>query len=186
MKNRVISAGKVTLRPKQLEDAWNDYTWRIDPELATLDAAVPTSQPFEVFFLYYREELRAPSPWSQRYSIITSDDKHIGNCMTYDINVGLGEAEVGIMIGNRDYWDQNYGYDSIIALVDHLFTSTNLRRLYLHTLTWNSRARKCFEKCGFVFRQIERKDDKSFALMDIYRNQWLKIRDEKLLCTNRI
>jgi RimJ/RimL family protein N-acetyltransferase len=186
VKDQVVSAGKVTLRPKKLEDAWNDYTWRTDPELATLDATVPTSQSFEVFFLYYREELRAPSPWSQRYSIITSDGKHIGNCMTYDINIGLREAEVGIMIGNRDYWDQSYGYDSMTALVDHLFMSTGLRHLYLHTLAWNSRARKCFEKCGFMFRQIEEKDDKSFALMDIYRNQWLKVRNEKLLCTNRI
>jgi RimJ/RimL family protein N-acetyltransferase len=106
--------------------------------------------------------------------------------MSYDINVSFGEAELGIMIGDRNYWNQSYGYDSMIALVDHMFTSTSLRRLYVHTLEWNKRARRCFEKCGFTLRSIENRSSKSFALMDIFRDQWYRIRDENLLQGNGV
>ena len=172
------------LRPKRLEDAWYDYTWRVDRALAALDAAAPLRLSFEQFLRQYKDDLRHPSPWSQRYSITTLDEKHIGNCMSYDINVSFGEAELGIMIGDRNYWNQSYGYDSMIALVDHMFTSTSLRRLYVHTLEWNKRARRCFEKCGFTLRSIENRSSKSFALMDIFRDQWYRIRDERLLQGN--
>jgi RimJ/RimL family protein N-acetyltransferase len=180
MTEQIIAAGKVMLRPKRLEDAWDDYTWRVDGGLAAMDAAAPLRQSFEQFLRHYKDELHHHSPWSQRYSITTLDEKHIGNCMSYDINVSFGEAELGIMIGDRDYWNQSYGYDSMIALVDHMFTSTSLCRLYVHTLEWNKRARRCFEKCGFTLRGIENRSSKSFALMDIFRNQWYQVRDEKL------
>ena len=183
---QIVSIGKVMLRPKRLEDAWDDYTWRVDSRLATLDAAVPLRQSFEQFLRHYKDELHRPSPWSQRYSITTLDEKHIGNCMSYDINVSFGEAELGIMIGDRNYWNQSYGYDSMIALVDHMFTSTSLRRLYVRTLEWNKRARRCFEKCGFTLRSIENRGSKSFALMEIFRDQWCRIRDEKLLRGNGV
>ena len=180
MTEHMIAIGRVKLRPKRLEDAWDDYTWRVDSELAALDAATPLRQSFEQFLRYYKDELRSPSPWSQRYSLTTLDEKHIGNCMCYDINVSFREAELGIMIGDRDYWNQSYGYDSMVALIDHTFTSTSLRRLYLHTLEWNKRARRCFEKCGFTLRSVGNQSNKSFALMDISRDQWYQVRDEKL------
>ena len=100
--------------------------------------------------------------------------------MCYDINTSYGEAEVGIMIGNRDYWDKGYGYDTMVALVDHILRNTSLRRLYLHTLEWNSRARRCFEKCGFTFRRTVQRDGRTFALMELFRDRWNEIRDEKL------
>jgi RimJ/RimL family protein N-acetyltransferase len=34
--------------------------------------------------------------------------------------------------------------------VDHVFRKERLRKVYLHTLTWNTRAQKCFQKCGFA------------------------------------
>ena len=176
----VIRSSKVVLRPKRPEDARDNYAWRVDEELATLDATVPLRQSFEDFERLHREESLHPSPWSQRFSIYTLDGKHIGNCMCYDINMSYGEAEMGIMIGDRGYWSQSYGYHSVVALVDHMFRSTSLRRLYLHTLEWNARARRCFEKCGFTFRRVVERSGKSFALMDISRDHWRGIRDEKL------
>ncbi len=176
----VIRSSKVVLRPKRLGDVRDDYAWRSDEELAALDATFPLRQTFEEYVRIHEEEVRFPSPWSQRYSIDTLDGKHIGNCMCYDINLSYGEAEMGIMIGDREYWDQSYGYDSVTALVDHMFRSTSLRRLYLHTLESNTRARRCFEKCGFSLRRTVRRAGKPFAYMDLSRERWLEIREERL------
>ena len=175
-----ICAGKVVLRPKRLEDAWDDYAWRADEELAALDAALPFRQSYEDFLRLYEGELRYPSPWSRRFAIDTPEGKHIGNCMCYDINPSYREAELGIMIGDRDYWSQSYGYDSMVALVDIMFHEGSFRRLYLHTLEGNIRARKCFEKCGFSLHRFVRRDGKNFALMELFRDRWYETREERI------
>jgi hypothetical protein len=36
-----MSGPKVVLREKRLEDAANDYRWRVDTEMSHLDAAIP-------------------------------------------------------------------------------------------------------------------------------------------------
>ncbi len=175
-----IAAGKVQLREKRLQDAPEDYAWRCDEELATLDATTPLRQPYDEFLRSYEETLLYPSPWSERFAIDTLDGRHIGNCMCYDINTAYGEAEVGIMIGDRDYWSKGYGYHSMVALVDHMFTETSLRKLYLHTLEWNNRARKSFEKCGFVVIRTVSRYGLRLTRMELPRARWLQIREERL------
>ena len=69
--------------------------------------------------------------------------------MCYDIDVRKSQAELGIMIGDREHWSKGYGTDSVNTLLDHIFTETPLERIYLHTLTWNDRARRSFAKSGF-------------------------------------
>ncbi len=178
--------GSITiLREKRLEDAPQDYQWRTDAELAKLDAAVPLRVPYEEYLRHYKEELRHPTPWSRRMAILTLDGKHIGNCMYYDIDTINQEAELGIMIGDKQYWSQGYGYDAIVTLVDHIFSTTSLRRIYLHTLEWNHRARRCFEKCGFQTVRPVRRTGYNFILMELYKDRWLQIREEKLAARPR-
>lgn len=180
VRQQTIYAGKVVLRSKRLEDAADDYAWRCDEELATLDATAPLHQPYHEFLRLYEEEIRYPSPWSVRFAIDTVDGIHIGNCMCYDINTGYGEAEVGILIGNRDYWDCSYGYHTMIGLIDHIFSNTSLRRLYLHTLERNHRAQQCFQKCGFTPLRTVRRHGWDLLRMELLRDGWLQTREEKL------
>ncbi|MEE8582318.1 MAG: GNAT family N-acetyltransferase, partial [Dehalococcoidales bacterium] len=99
---------------------------------------------------------------------------HIGNCAYYNIDEAGGEAEVGIMIGERSYWDKGYGTAAMNALVDDIFRNTKLKRLYLKTLDSNPRARRCFSKSGFTPCGSRVTDDNSFVLMEQYRQQWQK------------
>lgn len=180
MKASVIRAGKVVLRPKRPEDARDDYDWRCDEELANLDATSPLKQEFSQFVRHYEDELRFPATWSVRYGIDTLDGKHIGNIMCYEINSSRGEAELGIMIGNRDYWSQSYGYHTIVGLVDHIFQDTELRRLYLHTLDWNIRAQRSFKKCGFSPVRAVHHFGREMVMMELTRDNWWEMRGEKL------
>ena len=109
---------KVVLREKKLDDAVEDYVWRRDSELSELDATRPISMSFSDYHRYTQEELRYDSYYSVRLAVDTLDGIHIGNCMYYDINDRRQEAELGIMIGNRDYWSQGYGSDAIKTLID--------------------------------------------------------------------
>ncbi|MBI4267241.1 MAG: GNAT family N-acetyltransferase, partial [Chloroflexi bacterium] len=87
-------------------------------------------------------------------------------------NESRGEAELGIMIGDRDYWNNGYGTDIVNTLSDHAFRKTNLKRIYLKTLEENSRAQRCFQKCGFVPCGRLVNDGFNFMLMEISRKQW--------------
>ena len=168
----MITGNKVILRDKRLADARDDYTWQTDPELARLDAVPRLATSFSQYLLDYTIELRYSSPFKHQFAIDTLDGKHIGNCVYYGINETKGEAELGIMIGNRDYWDKGYGSDAVASLLNHIFRGTNLKRVYLKTLDSNQRAQKCFQKCGFTPYGYLNRDGYSFVLMEIHRNQW--------------
>ncbi|MBI4306403.1 MAG: GNAT family N-acetyltransferase [Chloroflexi bacterium] len=166
--------GKLTvLRAKRPEDADADYAWRVDPELAALDATSPLRMSLKDYVRYFRDELEYPSPWSVRLAIDTNDGVHIGNCMYYDINDQEKQAEIGIMIGDRRYWDRGYGTDALMALLGHVFTETPLERIYLHTLDYNARAQKAFRRVGFRDVGLVRRDGHNFLLMEVRREEWL-------------
>ncbi|MFC1943255.1 GNAT family N-acetyltransferase [Chloroflexota bacterium] len=168
----MIAGSKIIIREKSTVDAWNDYAWETDPELSQLDAALPITITFSRYLSDYADELSYSTPSSRRFAVDTLDSKHIGNCSYYNISETKGEAELGIMIGNRNYWNKGYGTDTVTTMVNYIFRQTNLNRIYLKTLESNSRAQKCFQKCGFTPYSHLDKNGFSFVLMEIHRNQW--------------
>ncbi len=170
----MIKGEKVILREKRLSDARDDHAWELDAELAALDAAEPLDISFSQYLREYSALLHNPMPTSRRFAIDTTDGKHIGNCSYYNISLARGEAELGIMIGDRNYWSKGYGTDIITSLLKHIFNQPNFNRIYLKTLESNKRAQKCFRKCGFVSFGHLSQDGYKFLLMDINRKQWEK------------
>ncbi len=168
----MTTGSKVILRGKTLADAQDDYTWQTDPELARLDAVPSLATTFAQYWSDYAAELRYSSSARHQFAVETLDGKHIGNCSWYNCSETKGEAELGIMIGNHDYWDKGYGTDAVTTLVSYIFHQTNLKRVYLKTLDWNIRAQKCFEKCGFTPCGYLARDGFSFVLMELHRKQW--------------
>jgi len=166
----MTTSNKVRLREKRLADAAVDYAWKTDAELSQLDAAPLLTISFQHYLSDYARELRYPSPNRKRLAIETMDGKHIGNCTYYGINKAKGEAELGIMIGDRNYWDKGYGTNAIATLLNYIFQNTKLNRIYLKTLGSNTRAQKCFKKCGFTLCRHLNRDGYNFVLMELYRN----------------
>ena len=171
---------RVILRDKRLEDSELDYRWRSDPELARLDAAYPLTMSFDRYLKIFQDQLRYPTPGSHHFSTDTVDGKFIGNCMYYDLDSVNMQAELGIVIGDRDYWSNSYGYDAVTTLLDHLFGEKRLKRVYLHTLEWNTRARRSFEKSGFNPIKQVRRLSYDFILMEVLRDDWFEKAEERL------
>lgn len=163
----------VVLREKRLSDVQRDYTWRTDLELAELDATSPIRLTVEEYTRYYRDELDHPSPWSVRYAVETRDGDHIGNTMYYDIDRSKSRTELGIMIGDRDYWGRGYGTDAVLILLRSIFEDVRLGSVYLHTLNHNTRAQKAFRKAGFYDVRNVRRDGRMFLRMEVAREDWL-------------
>jgi len=168
----MINGSKIIIRGKGPDDAWDDYAWEADPELARLDAAPVVTIPYSQYLIDFTHELKAPRATGRRFSVCTLDGKHIGNCSYYNLSKYRSETELGIMIGNRDYWDKGYGTDVVTTLVDFIFSELNVDRIYLKTLESNTRAQKCFQKCGFMPYEHNSRGGTNFMLMEIYRHQW--------------
>ena len=171
----MIFGDKVTLREKRSSDAHNDYLWQTDRELVALDASTVLTMPPSLYLLDYALQLRQYVKTRYPFAVETLDGKHIGNCSCYNVEGAKGEAEVGILIGDRNYWDKGYGTDAVTALVSHIFQETKLKRLYLKTLDWNTRAQQCFKKCGFTSCGHLCQDGYNFVLMELHRKRWEKL-----------
>jgi len=163
---------KVRIREKRVEDIRNEYSWRVDPELSRLDATRPMTMSYEDFFRYSKEEMQFPNYRSKRLAVETLEGVHIGNIMYYDLNMQNSQAELGIMIGDKDYWSSGYGTDTVNTLLRHLFTTLELDRVYLHTLSWNYRAQASFAKSGFKLVRNVKRGGQDFILMEVLRSDW--------------
>ncbi len=163
----------VTLRPKSPSDAQKDHIWRSDPVLSALDATEPLKVPYETYRKYQIDEIKFPSAWSVRFAIDTVDGQHIGNCMVYDVDYRKRQAEIGIMIGNKTFWNRGYGTDAILTLVNGIFGTTDLDYLYLHTLADNIRAQQAFTNSGFRSVRSVTREGNHFIFMEALRDEWL-------------
>lgn len=88
------------------------------------------------------------------------------------------KAEIGIMIGEKRYWNKGYGTEAMRLILQHGFETLNLHRLYLRVFSDNLGAIRAYEKAGFVhearmreahFADGEYKDD---LMMSLLRPEW--------------
>lgn len=169
----VIARGRrAVLRRKRLADAVDEYGWRSDPELARYDATSPVRLPRADYLRHWAFDYRFTDMPRRSFAIEDERGRHIGNVMYYNVDRGQGEAELGISIGDREHWGQGYGADAVAALVRYVFRATDMQRLYLHTLDWNTRARRCFERAGFQVCGTSWRDGYRFLVMEV-RRSWL-------------
>jgi len=173
-----IKGRKVIIRPKKRADAENDYRWQTDAELSALDAMIPSTMSYQEFYREYLKWLKHPYYGRITFGVDIPEGKHIGNCVYYNIDEVKNETEIGIMIGDRDYWNKGYGTDTINTLIDYIFHKTKFKRVYLKTLEDNSRAQRCFEKCGLVPYGYKEQDGYKFLLMDLSLERWRDMRNQ--------
>lgn len=168
----VARGERVLLREKRLGDAPDDYRWRREPELSRFDATKPLTVNYNEYLALYRDELLYPSPYRRSLAIEDDAGRHIGNVMYYNIDSLRQEAELGITVGERSYWNRGYGTEAVRLLVEHLLTQVGLRRVHLKTLSWNGRARRSFQKAGFAECGRSQRGSNTFILME-FRREWL-------------
>jgi diamine N-acetyltransferase len=104
--------------------------------------------------------------------------KLVGNLALQDIDWRNRSSELGIMIGDKTYWNQGYGTEAVRLLVKHGFNTLNLNRIFLHVFDTNPRAIRAYEKAGFVhegrLRQAEYKNGEyiDVLLMSILKDEF--------------
>jgi RimJ/RimL family protein N-acetyltransferase len=144
----MLKGEKVLLRPMKEDDIARQHEFNQDPELYVLDSTYPRVSPLERAQAFY--ESRTKYDENIAPFAIEADGKYIGSCSLMDLQNRHGNLELGIMIGDRDYWGRGYGRDAVRLLLDYGFRYLGARRIVLTTHAKNERAIRCYLACGFV------------------------------------
>ncbi len=140
----------VRLRAIEKEDLPLFVNWLNDPDVYRyLSLYYPLSNVQEEKWF---EDINSRSIAEQPLMIETWDDglwKSLGNISFINVDQQSRNAELGIFIGEKDFWGKGIGTKAIALMLDYGFNTLNLHRIYLRVFEPNQRGIHCYEKLGF-------------------------------------
>lgn len=98
---------------------------------------------------------------SDIFMAINAKDKDIfiGTIRVSRLSWVTGIADVGILIGDKDYWGKGIATDAIATIGQHLFDRLGMRKLTAGLMDINPSMLRVFEKLGFQKEGVFRKHD---------------------------
>ncbi|TYT23271.1 GNAT family N-acetyltransferase [Dictyoglomus thermophilum] len=166
------------LSPIDIEDCQKYTRWVNDMEVViglTIASNLYTEQK-------EREVLERLSKSDYNFAIVDLErEELIGNIGFVNLDLINKVGELGIFIGNKDYWGKGYGVEAIQLLLDFGFNILNLHNVYLRVFSFNKPAINCYKKIGFkeVGRIREAKqiagERYDIIIMDILENEYKSI-----------
>ena len=103
---------------------------------------------------------------------------YIGNTGLHHADMVIREAEFGIFIGEKDYWNKGFGREAALLTLKHGFEDLNLNRIYLYAFEFNTRAIASYKAAGFVhegtLREAIFKNGRYYNVhvMSVIRSEW--------------
>ena len=174
----MIRGERVFLRASERPDVALFVRWFNDAETASfLSQRAPLSTPLEEG--WFERMLEGQGREGYHFVICRLDDgEPIGTIGLFALDHVNGSAGMGIMIGDKSLWGHGYGSDALNALLDFGFGELRLERIWLDVYDFNARARRSYEKCGFVLEGTKRRAFfrrgryVDVHLMSILREEW--------------
>lgn len=150
---------KVCLRDLMMEDAEDRYNWCLDREV-TKHLNMPAKYP-----PFSLEETRKwismcidRSNGYEQKAIIAEDGNHIGWVDLKNIDRLNCHAELGIAIGDKNYWGRGYGLAAMREMLVFGFNELGLNKIWLRVEVDNKRAIKSYKSIGYIEEGVLRQD----------------------------
>ncbi|GKV54959.1 hypothetical protein NCCP2222_09060 [Sporosarcina sp. NCCP-2222] len=145
---------KISIRELIEEDKYIMTKWLSDPAVLQFyegrDRPADLEQVEEDFFGEPDEETRclilyddAPIGYLQFYPI-EEDERELYGYEADEVIFGMDQ-----FIGEPDFWNRGIGTQLVQIVVDYLINELHVNRVVMDPQTWNERALRCYEKCGF-------------------------------------
>jgi RimJ/RimL family protein N-acetyltransferase len=150
---------KVILRELSLDDVEDRYKWCLDREV-TKYLNMPSQYP-----PFSREEtqkwiemcINRTNGYEQR-AIMTEEGKHIGWVDLKNIDQLNKHAELGIAIGDKNYWHNGFGLAAMQEMLKVGFNELDLNKIWLRVEVDNEKAIKSYSRAGYKEEGILRQD----------------------------
>lgn len=179
-----LHGDRIRLRAAEKEDITAFLRWINDNEVTENLLLVSPMSRFEEENWY---ESMMKQPASEHVLVIEVRDQNpnedyrpIGTCQFHNIDWRNRSAEIGIMIGEKTFWNQGYGTETMRLLLVHAFNTLNLHRIWLQVYSKNKRGIRAYEKAGFQYegkyRQAHYQHGQYYDvhLMSVVRDEWGK------------
>ena len=107
----------------------------------------------------------------------------IGDIGLIDINWVDRQAEVGVMIGEKPYWNKGYGTQAMSLLLQYAFDMVNLNRVFLRVYEPNLRGIRSYSKAGFIKEGCLRNakylngNYVNMWIMGILKSEWQQVKE---------
>jgi RimJ/RimL family protein N-acetyltransferase len=146
----MVGHGQIYLRPAERDDLPRFVAWLSDARTTrTLLLISPLSQVLEERWFEQMLEHHGVDRW--HFVICRSaDDRPVGVIDLHEMDKRSGSAAIGILIGAPEDTGQGYGSDALRAILDFGFGELRLERIWLDVYDFNERARRVYERVGFV------------------------------------
>ena len=147
--SKKLIGNKCYLSPVRTEDAEKYFEWLNDIEVSVNLRAYNQQISLETE-REYLEKFATNQVADYFFGIITKDtDTLVGNCALMNPDFINRNAELGIFVGDKNYWGKGIGTESILLLLDFGFNVLNLHNIWLSFFDFNTKSKSIYEKCGF-------------------------------------
>ena len=171
---------KIRLRPPERADLPLFVQWLSNPEMREYVTIRYISQALEErWFENLLPNVSGAAPERLHFVIETLEEAQpIGVIGLENINWRDRETEMGIIVGEPDFWGRGYGSDALRTVLEVGFRWYNLHRIFLRVVADNTRAVRSYEKCGFVHEGRQREaafingSYKDLLLMSVLENEF--------------
>lgn len=178
-KDLFFDGGNIYLRAPRKDDLEGDwYSWLNDPVVTKYQDKGIFPNTKELQEEYYTRILKSDNDVLLAICELKTD-KHIGSVGLHKINWIHRSAELGIMIGERDYWGKGYGKKAWNLISHYGFNVLNLHRIYAFINIENINSVKSAKASGFNevgrIKEMFFKNGKYFdvILMNCLRNDFI-------------
>ena len=150
----LIKGTRLSLRDLCAEDANDTYArWMNDPDVTCYTESRDRHHTHESLLIYI--QIMSDSPYNLFLAIIVKDsNRHIGNIKLGSINPIHRTADIGIIIGEKNYWGHGLASEAINLLSEYAFNSVGLHKLTAGAYTTNKGSIQAFKKSGFKIEGI--------------------------------
>ena len=169
---------RIYLSPRNSDDVEKFTEWLNDFQVTDY-----TQRSANVMTLQAESEYLNNSKEEYAMVIVTKDeDKMIGTVSIEQINFINRTGTLGIFIGDKDYRDKGYGTEAIKLILEYAFQYINLNNVMLTVMSYNDRAKRCYEKCGF--KEFGRRHQSVYMDGKYYDTIYMEVLKENFECNN--
>lgn len=91
------------------------------------------------------------------YAIVRQDDRaHVGDLALTDVDKDNRSAAFRIALNGPEFYGKGYGTEATKLVLEYAFGVVGLHRVSLEVFDYNPRARRAYEKAGFVREGLQR------------------------------
>lgn len=154
--SKVLEDDVIVLRELTEDDVGADYvSWMNDYSIVKYTESKFTQHSFDSIRKFVRSVNESEN--NQLFGIfIKENGRHVGNIKLGNIHPVYMHADIGLIIGLKEYWGKGIATKAIKMVTNYGFDALNLHKIFAGAYSINVGSIKAFQKCGYKIAYIKK------------------------------